>query len=85
MALRVSGRRLRKAYTDEFDVSPAEFFRTWAVDAARRRLAGVELGECTVAAVATDLGLSPLGRFAGYYRHTFGEYPSETLRTISTR
>ena len=66
-------------------MSPTEFIRTWALDAARRRLAGVELGECTVAAVATDIGFSHLGRFAGYYRHTFGEYPSETLRTTSTR
>ena len=79
LASHLSERRLRKAYNDEFDVSPTGFFRAWALDAARRRLRCFEPHESTVAVVATDLGFSHLGRFAGYYRHTFGESPSETL------
>ena len=84
LASNLSERRLRKAYNDEFDVSPTKFFRAWALQEARRRLTDCWQSECTVSAVAADLGFSHLGRFAGYYRQTFGESPSETLRTVST-
>ena len=84
VASNLSERRLRRAYNDEFDVSPTEFFRAWALQAARHRLKDCERGEFTVSAVATDLGFNHLGRFAGYYRNAFGETPSHTLRTTST-
>lgn len=79
----LSERRLRQAFTDEFDVPPSRFFRAWALEAAHRRLRACERSECTVAEVATDLGFCHLGRFAGYYRKVFGETPSDTLQTNS--
>ena len=84
IASNLSERRLRKAYTDEFDVSPTKFFRAWALQAARRQLTDLDPGASTVTTVASGLGFSHLGRFAGNYLHAFGESPSETLRTLSS-
>ncbi|WP_407168638.1 helix-turn-helix domain-containing protein [Bradyrhizobium sp. ORS 111] len=39
----------------------------------------------SVAEVAFKLGFSDLGRFSGYYRSLFGEYPSDTLRSARLR
>lgn len=75
----VSERRLRQAFTSEFDQPPTQFFRQWALAAARRRLS-LEARHVAVTDVATDLGFSHLGRFAGEYRKLFGETPSSTVR-----
>lgn len=76
----VSERRLRTAFTEEFDKPPSEFMRTWALDRARRRLRDAPPGEQTVTSVAVGLGFNHLGRFASNYRRIFGESPSRTLR-----
>lgn len=75
----VSERRLRKAFVDEFDQPPSHFFRAWALTAAHRRLSASEPGSDNVTRVASDLGFSHLGRFAGQYRAMYGETPSSTL------
>ena len=48
--------------------------------AARAALRAAAPGTTTVTDVAMSYGFFELGRFAGRYRHTFGEVPSETLR-----
>lgn len=77
---KVSERRLRSAFTDEFDQPPTRFFRTWALEEAHRRLRVARPEDLTVTRVALDLGFEHLGRFAGHYRGLYGEPPSATLR-----
>ena len=76
----VSERRLRIAFKRVYGVPPTTFFRYWALDRARRRLANVTDDRIvTVGRVATDLGFGHLGRFAAYYHTQYGEWPSKTL------
>lgn len=79
LAAHVSERRLRDAFTEEFDQPPSRYFRAWALDEAHRRLRRTTSERHTVAEVAADLGFDHLGRFAGHYRHMYGEPPSVTL------
>jgi AraC-like DNA-binding protein len=78
-AAKVSERRLRTAFTDEFDRPPTRFFRDWALGQANRRLRQAHPNQLTVTEVAMELGFAHLGRFAGHYRHLYGEPPSTTL------
>jgi AraC family ethanolamine operon transcriptional activator len=83
LASHVSERRLRQAFADQFDMPPTQFFRTWALGLARRRLRAAEVGTTTVSRVAVDAGFHHLGRFATYYRAMYGETPSATLRATA--
>lgn len=81
----VSLRTLQYAFAGYYGVSPAKYH-------ALRRLAGVrrDLKESsptgrTVTEVAMDWGFWHLGRFSQAYRTQFGETPSETLASRSTR
>jgi AraC-like DNA-binding protein len=76
----VSERRLRFAFTEEFDCPPTAYMRAWALDTANRRLREADPYAVSVTEVAADLGFNHLGRFAGQYRSVFGESPSLTLR-----
>lgn len=78
----VSERRLRQAFTSEFDTPPSRFFRMWALTEAHRRLSKPRTSS-SVTGVALDLGFEHLGRFAGQYRAVYGEAPSATLRAPS--
>jgi AraC-like DNA-binding protein len=75
----VGGRRLRQAFHDTCDVSPRRFFRHWILCQAHDRLLAAASGSTSVTRIATDLGLSHLGRFSVQYRELHGECPSETL------
>jgi len=79
LATHVSERRLRRAFNDVFDMSPIAYFRLRSLNLARSQLLGG--GTSSVTAIASDLGWSNLGRFAGYYRSVFRETPSHTLAT----
>jgi len=74
----VSERRLREAFSREYGTPPSRFFRTWALEEARRRLVHSQGAE-TVTAVAQELGFDHLGRFAARYRELHGESPSATV------
>lgn len=82
-ALRTSRRSLQRAFDEVFSVSPATYLR-------RRRLCRAQIllkqrTDVTVADVAFLQGFSDFGRFSGYYRALFGEYPSETLASARKR
>ena len=80
VASRVSERRLRQAFAGQFDVSPAAFFRLWALAQARKRLRTADASVGSVTRVGLDLGFGHLSRFAQYYRQVYGESPSATIR-----
>jgi len=81
----VSERRLRRAFVHEYGVPPTVFFRSWAIDQARRHL--LEQGDefTEVGTVALAFGFGHFGRFAAYYRRQFDELPSETLARSTGR
>lgn len=76
----VSERRLREAFTCEYNMPPTQYFRLWALDLARCRLLREDPSAGTVTNIAARLGFLHLGRFAGYYRSVYGERPSTTLQ-----
>lgn len=76
----VSERRLREAFTEEFDLPPTRFFRLWALQRAHDRLASGSAVEASVTEIAVRLGFLHLGRFAGHYKRVFGQSPSITLK-----
>jgi AraC family ethanolamine operon transcriptional activator len=71
--------RLRLAFVEVTGLPPTLYFQRRMLNESRRRLADAEPGEQTVASIAGELGVVELGRFAGRYRHLFGEPPSATL------
>jgi AraC-like DNA-binding protein len=79
----VSERRLRQAFTDEFDLPPSQYFRAWALNQAHARLSYKQVNSTTVTRVACELGFDHLGRFASRYKQIFGESPSATLQRMT--
>jgi transcriptional regulator GlxA family with amidase domain len=76
----VSERTLRAAFHDVIGISPKRYDIAQRLQAAHQALCRADPGATTVTDVAMTYGFFELGRFAGRYRHTFGEMPSETLR-----
>lgn len=76
----VSERTLRAAFHDVIGVSPKRYAIKQRLEAAHAALRNADPRTTTVTDVAMTFGFFELGRFAGRYRHTFGEVPSETLR-----
>jgi AraC-like DNA-binding protein len=82
LAIRVhlSARSLQEGFAREVGMPPMRYLQRVRLRRARDQLREASLAETTVAAVASGLGLSHLGRFAAAYRRAFDEFPSETLR-----
>ena len=76
----VSERTLRAAFHDVIGISPKQHIIRQRLQAARAALRAAAPGSKTVTDIAMSYGFFELGRFAGRYRHTFGEQPSWTLR-----
>jgi AraC-like DNA-binding protein len=76
----VPRRTLEKHFRRFMGCAPLEFLRIERLGQARRRLLR-ESPDVNVTVVATDCGLTHLGRFAAAYRNCFGESPSATLRS----
>ena len=76
----VSERTLRAAFHDVVGISPKRYALTQRLQAAHEALQRADPHSTTVTDVAMTFGFFELGRFAGRYRHTFGEVPSRTLR-----
>jgi AraC-like DNA-binding protein len=81
----VSERRLREAFTDEYDMPPTRYFRAWALGQAHRRLLRRGAHAETVTEVAVGLGFDHLGRFSGHYKKIYGQGPATTLHRGSRR
>jgi AraC family ethanolamine operon transcriptional activator len=82
-ASHVSERRLNSAFVETHGVPPYQFFITWALDRARRRLIASSADQVTVAWIAMGAGFRHLGRFARYYRKVYEESPSDTLSRVA--
>jgi len=76
----VSERTLRAAFHDVIGISPKRYAIIQRLEAAHHALQNADPNTTTVTDVAMTYGFFELGRFAGRYRHTFGEVPSATLR-----
>jgi transcriptional regulator GlxA family with amidase domain len=76
----VSERTLRAAFRHVVGLSPKQYAIAQRLRAAREALCAANPETTTVTDIAMEYGFFELGRFAGRYRHTFGEAPSRTLR-----
>jgi transcriptional regulator GlxA family with amidase domain len=76
----VSERTLRNAFHAMHQLSPKKYVIRARLEEARHALQLARGVRGAVTRVATDCGFYELGRFAGAYRHLFGESPSDTLR-----
>jgi transcriptional regulator GlxA family with amidase domain len=79
----VSERTLRAAFRDVLGRSPKQYAIAQRLRAAHEALAVADPETTTVTDVAMAYGFFELGRFAGRYRHAFGEAPSRTLRHVA--
>jgi len=79
-ALHVSRRTLHRAFHEALGIGPVAFVRYRRLCSIHSALRSSNVAQTTVADVALQHGFLNLGRFSGYYRSLFGEYPAETLR-----
>ena len=75
----ISERALRNAFHREIGLSPKQYEMRERLTAARQALCDVHAHD-TVTSIASAHGFLELGRFAGRYKHAFGESPSQTIR-----
>jgi transcriptional regulator GlxA family with amidase domain len=80
----VSERTLRAAFHDVVGLSPKQYAITRRLRAAHAALSAADPETTSVTDIAMAYGFFELGRFAGRYRHAFGEVPSRTLRHAGT-
>jgi len=81
----VSERTLRAAFHEVLGRSPKQYAIDQRLRAAREALRVADPETTTVTDIATAYGFFELGRFAGRYRDTFGEVPSQTLHHTAAR
>jgi AraC-like DNA-binding protein len=77
--LHVSRRTLHRAFHEALGIGPIAFLRHRRLCAVHTALRAPK-NIATISDVAMQFGFQNLGRFAGYYRQLFGEYPSDTRR-----
>jgi AraC-like DNA-binding protein len=76
----LSVRSLQEGFARDAGMPPMVYLQHVRLRRARDQLREASPVQTTVAAVASGLGISHLGRFAAAYRRAFGESPSQTLR-----
>ncbi len=74
----ISERTFRSAFHREHGVSPKQYELRERLRAVHAALSDAKA--LNVTDVASQYGFFELGRFAGIYKSTFGELPSQTLR-----
>jgi len=75
-----SASTLLREFRKRHGMSPMQYLKLRRLEVVRRELLAAEPDTTTVTEIATAYGFYHQGRFAGRYRETFGELPSETLR-----
>jgi len=75
-----SASTLLREFRKRHGMSPMQYLKLRRLEAVRRELLAAEPGTGVVTEIATAYGFYHHGRFAGRYKETFGELPSETLR-----
>ena len=76
--IRVSRRTLHRAFHEVLGIGPIAFLRYRRLCAVHTMLRSNPHDPLLISDVALQYGFQNQGRFAGYYRQLFGEYPSET-------
>jgi len=79
--LGVSVRTLELGFRRELGTTPHEYLRETRLLRVREELQLADPAATTVSAVASRWGFTHHARFAGWYRASFGESPSTTLRS----
>jgi AraC-like DNA-binding protein len=75
---------LHRCFQDVCGAPPAQYILERRLSAARERLLDRDTPARSVKDVSLALGFDGPGRFAQYYKRTFGELPSETLLRSGT-
>jgi AraC-like DNA-binding protein len=81
-AIDVSPRTLLACCQEHLGMGPKRYLMLRRMSLVRRALRQATAGETTVTNIVSQFGFWEFGRFAGVYKSTFGETPSETLRYI---
>jgi AraC family ethanolamine operon transcriptional activator len=74
-----SRRSLHRAFTDVLGIGPVTFLQRKRLCDIHSALRHADPATTTIAEIALQHGFLNLGRFSGYYRALFDEYPSETF------
>src|SRR5205823_14465537 len=74
-----SRRSLPRAFTEVLGIGPVTFLRRKRLCDIHSALRHADPATTTIAEIALQHGFLNLGRFSGYYRALFDEYPSETF------
>ncbi|TWU04195.1 transcriptional regulator EutR [Symmachiella macrocystis] len=80
-AAEVSERTLRTAFNEYYGLSPARYLQLRQLHQVQRALRAASPDVVSVSDAMLSSGVWEFGRFASRYRRTFGELPSETLKT----
>jgi AraC family ethanolamine operon transcriptional activator len=75
----VSRRSLHRAFTEVLGIGPVTFLQRKRLCDIHSALRHADPATTTIAEIALQHGFLNLGRFSGYYRALFDEYPSETF------
>ncbi len=78
-SIRVAERTLRYSFEQVLGITPVEYIRALRLNRVRQDLLGGR--PVTIQSAAIRWGFWHMGRFARYYRQTFGENPTSTLRS----
>jgi AraC family ethanolamine operon transcriptional activator len=81
-AFNVPLRTFQRIFHETVGMGPAHYFAVMRLNQARAALVAGNPLTTRVTQIALDHGFKELGRFAGAYRRTFGETPSETLHGV---
>jgi len=77
--LSVSRRTLHRAFHDALGVGPVAYLQRRRLCNIHSAIRDADPSAMTIAEIALQHGFLNVGRFSGYYRSLFDEYPSETF------
>ena len=78
--LGISQRCLELAFKEHLGITPRQYLYRKRLHNVHKELQLSQPQNGTITEVATSWGFSELGRFAGDYKHLFGELPNATLK-----